>query len=382
MELLWAAKIAATAGHIVPLVGVHDAHLMLALAEGFGESPIAALLAPDIDPAALLAAPTRAPELAPDLPPRVAERLCRVDLGARAAAIRAQAENLGMRVLTPLDVDWPARLSQQPLRPLVLFTRGDVRVLQQAPAVAIVGSRSPTPYGIDAAEDLAGCLARSGTVLWSGLARGIDAIAHRACLAHGVPTVAVLAGALDRIYPPEHEALANRIVDSGGCLCTELPPTRRARRGHFVRRNRLLAAGPTAVVVVEGSLSSGALHTARFAADCDTEVLAVPGPWRSERSQGCHRLIAEGAGIVESTQSLLQVLGLNAALPGSDSLQLAGSADEQAILEQLARGPRPTDLLRRESALDEVAFLRALFRLEQRGALLRLPGDLWRAIRR
>src|SRR5690606_11717619 len=122
----------------------------------------------------------------------------------------------------------------------------------------------PTPYGADAATRLCMALARSGIVLWSGLARGIDGIAHEACLRAKTPTVAVLAGSLDHIYPPEHQELTERILAGNGCLITELPPGRRARRGHFVRRNRLLGAGPAAVVVVEGSLASGALHTARF----------------------------------------------------------------------------------------------------------------------
>lgn len=348
---------------------------MLAIAEGFGESPVRALLLPDVDPEALLLRPPEPPVV----PPRVANRLRQHNLQAQAQAMRQEAEALGMRVLTPSDNDWPERLSQQPLAPLALFVKGDVRVMQCEPACAAVGSRTPTPYGIDAAKDLCAAMARSGTVLWSGLARGIDGIAHAACLAAETPTVAVLAGSLDCIYPSEHEGLAGSIVAGGGCLISELPPGRRARRGHFVRRNRLLAAGPPAVLVVEGSLVSGALHTARFAADCSTDVFAVPGPWRSERSQGCHRLIAEGAGIVESPESLLQSLGL-VMHSGKTALHLEASAEQQTVLAQLSSGPRPTDLLRRECALEDVAFLRALFGLEQNGWIERLPGDLWRSV--
>ena len=208
-----------------------------------------------------------------------------------------------------------------------------------------------------------------------------NALAHEASLRRNAPTVAVLAGGLDRVYPPEHRALADRIATTGGCIVSELPPGSRARRGHFVRRNRLLAAGPAAVVVVEASLASGALHTARFAADCCTDVFAVPGPWRSERSQGCHRLLAEGATVVESADGLLQGIGLGR-LNANDARDLAYNADEQALLTQLHHGPRPTDLLQREAALPEAEFLRALFSLEQRGDIARLPGDLWRAVRK
>jgi DNA processing protein len=188
----------------------------------------------------------------------------------------------------------------------------------------------------------------------------------------------VLAGGLDVVYPPEHAALAQRIVDGGGCLISELPPGRRARRGHFPRRNRLLAAGGQAVIVVEASLASGALHTARFAAEIGTDVFAVPGPWTSERSQGCHRLLAEGAaGIVEDPESLLRALGLGRDHTGPEALGISRSADEQAVLQALRSGPRPTDLLQRESRLERGSLLRALFDLEQARAVRRLPGDLW-----
>ena len=354
---------------------MRDDYLTLAIAEGFDERPIAALLEPGQTPAEILASPPEPPAV----PPRVARRLRHPDLAQQAAAVRQRAEVLGMRVATPTDGDWPTRMNDQPQRPLVLFARGDLEVASREPAAAIVGSRTPTPYGIDAAKDLAAALARAGTVLWSGLARGIDAIAHEACLAAGQPTVAVVAGGLDHVYPPEHRQLADRIVAGGGCVLSELPPGRRARRGHFLRRNRLLAAGPTVVLVVEGSLASGALHTARFAADCSTEVFAIPGPWRSERSRGCHRLIAEGAGIVENHETLLHALGLAVRDPRL-ARDLAGTADQAAILAELQSGPRPTDLLRRETGLAKVAFLQALFALQQLRAIERLPGDLWRSV--
>jgi DNA processing protein len=345
---------------------------MLALAEGHDEAPIAALLQPDLDPATLLADPPRPPTV----PPRVARRLADPDLPAQAAAVAAAAAAAGLQVLTPPDC--PAGLQQAPLRPLALFARGDVGALHRGPAVAFVGSRTPTPYGIDAARALAAALARAGAVLWSGLARGIDGIAHEACLTAGVPTVAVLAGGLDAIYPPEHGDLAARIVAGGGCLLAELPPGRRARRGHFVRRNRILAMGAHAVVVVEASLASGALHTARAAATFGADVYALPGPWRSERSQGCHRLLAEGAHVLESPEALLQGLGLRAGAAPAEALRLAACAEEERLLLALANGPRPTDMLARECALPRPAFLRALFALEQRAAIERLPGDLWR----
>lgn len=346
---------------------------MLAIAEGFGESPVAALLEPNIDPVEMLSRPA----MPPHVPPAVARRLRLPDLKDRARLIRNQSEKLGMQVLTPDHNDWPQRLTEQPLSPLALFSRGDAQRLSQEPACAVVGSRTPTPYGVDTAASLCNALARSDVVLWSGLARGIDGIAHEACVSANTPTVAVLAGSLDQIYPAEHASLCDRILATGGCIISELPPGKRARRGHFVRRNRLLGAGPSAVVVVEGSLVSGALHTARFASDCSTEVFAVPGPWKSERSQGCHRLIAEGAGIIESPESLMQSLGL-VAKNGANAKHLEISREQHTILALLKAGPRPTDLLRRESGLNKETFLRTLLRLDQRRYVERLPGDLWR----
>lgn len=352
---------------------VRDAYLMLAIAEGFGEGLVTALLAPDLDPRRILAEPPEPPAL----PPRVAQRLRLGDLAARAAALRTEAERLGFAVLTPESDGWPPRLRDAPLRPLVLFVRGDPTALLRTPSAAVVGSRTPTPYGIATASELSATLAQAGVALWSGLARGIDGIAHAACVAAGTPTVAVLAGGLDRVYPPEHATLAQQIVDGGGCLVGELPPGHRARRGHFPRRNRLIAAGCQAVLVIEASLASGALHTARFAAETDADVFAVPGPWTSERSQGCNRLIAEGAGIVEDPVTLLRALGLASDRSAGEALAMHWSADEHALLRALRPGARPGDLLQRESGLDRGAFLRALFALESRRAVRRLAGDLW-----
>lgn len=353
---------------------MRDEWLQLAIAEGFGERPVPALLAPDVDPAALL----RAPPAPPELPAAAAARLRSPDLAARAADLRARAAGAGLAILTRDAPGWPERLRHATLPPLVLFVRGHASALARVPAAAVVGSRTPTPYGADAAGQFAAALARAGTTLWSGLARGVDRIAHAACLAAGTPTVAVLAGGLDAIYPPEHRQLAEQLAGAGGCLVSELPPGCRARRGHFVRRNRILAAGTPAVLVIEASLASGALHTARFAAEAGADVFAVPGPWQSERSQGCHRLIGEGAVLAENPEALLQSLGLQPTQGAADARHLAASADEQRLLAVLARGPRPTDLLQRESGLDRTAFLRATFGLQRVGAVERLPGDLWR----
>src|SRR5690606_3704938 len=258
--------------------------------------------------------------------------------------------------------------------------RGDLAALSgESRSIAVVGSRTPTPYGLAAAADFGRALARSGTVVWSGLAIGIDAAAHRASLEAGTPTVAVLAGGLDAIYPASHTGLAEQIVGRGGALVSEAPPGQRPRRGHVPRRNRALAHAVEGVLVVEAGLASGSLHTARHASAAGTPVHAVPGPYTSSRSRGCHRLIDEGAMIASDPGELLRALGIESTVRHGDVAHAAHfrhSADQEAVLAQLQSGPRPQDLVRREAGLDEHRFLAALTDLLESGHVARLRGDL------
>lgn len=353
-----------------------DPYLLLALAEGFDEGLVPDLLDPTLDPAAVLQGAPTDIALA-TLPPRVRARLAdRTALELAAAEILRTADRHGLRCLTPASAEWPPSLAQMPLRPLVLFVRGDVRALRRQPALTFVGSRTPTPYGLHAATVFSDALAKAGIVLWSGLARGVDRSAHAACTSANLPTVAILAGSADSIYPPEHEDLARAILDHGGCLVSELPPGRRARRGHFPRRNRILAAGTRCTLVIEASVASGALHTARFAAECGSSVYALPGPWSSERSQGCHRLIQEGAGLALDPAELLRDLGLEPGHADATAVHLQVSADAQSILACLRAGPRPTDLVCVQSGLARSSFLLARMQLEAAGLVQLLPGDL------
>ncbi len=353
-----------------------DPYLLLAAAEGGEPGLVAALLAADANPETLLRQP-------PDgLPAAVRRRLADADLAATARSWCRAAASIGCAVLTPNSPDYPARLRDAPLRPLVLFTRGDRSVLRATTCNAtVVGSRTPSAYGLAAATDFCDCLARAGVPLWSGLAHGIDAAAHRACVDHGVPTVAVLAGGLDLIYPAAHRGLADSILAGGGLWLSELPPGRRPRRGHFPRRNRILALATDLVLVIEAGMASGSLHTARFAAEGSTPVYALPGPYTSERSRGCHALLRDGAAIAWDPADLLRDLGVEQSRrqptkPATPTKQLLCSADETAILSQLSEGPRPTDLVQNESRLDPTEFLRTLLRLVERGEVLQLPGDL------
>ncbi len=229
---------------------------------------------------------------------------CRAD----PRALQAQCMAQGIRLLTADDGDFPPLLRSIADPPVVLYARGDPGTLLH-PTVAIVGARRCTRMGIEVAGSLARDLARQGVCVASGLARGIDTAAHRAALDAGL-TVAVTGSGLARPYPAVNRGLTRAIVATGGLLLSEHPPWQSARRHHFPERNRLISGIALAVVVVEAGEHSGSLITARVAADQGRDVCAVPGPVTSPVSRGCHRLIKQGAALVESAADVLEVLGV------------------------------------------------------------------------
>jgi DNA processing protein len=264
---------------------------------------------------------------------------------------------------------WPAELDSIEHPPPELWLRGRVEHLERRPRVAIVGTRSPTPYGELQAARLAVFLARTGVTVVSGMARGIDGIAHRAALDAGGVTLAVLGSGVDRPWPPGE--LAERL-SSEGCLLSEFPPGQAPRRHHFPWRNRLIAGLASAVVVVEAAHASGSLITARWAVDQGRAVFAVPGRVDHPMSRGCHRLIREGAELLESPADLLSALGFEGreeapAAVAPDPL-LAALRGETLTADELA--------LRLERPVSEV--LVALVEHELAGSVVRGPGGLYR----
>src|SRR5690554_373101 len=204
------------------------------------------------------------------------------------------------------DPDYPALLRTVPAPPLALFVAGDPALLWH-PAVAVVGSRSPTAGGRDNAAAFARALARSGLSVVSGLARGVDAVAHEATLEAGGMTVAVLGSGIDQVYPAANRALAKRIAGSG-VVVSEYPPGTPARSGQFPSRNRIVAGLALGTLVIEAAMRSGALITARLAGDAGREVFAVPGSIHNPMARGCHRLIRSGAALVESATEVIDTL--------------------------------------------------------------------------
>lgn len=214
----------------------------------------------------------------------------------------------GLEVLSLRDeLRYPSTLRQIPDPPGILFVRGEV-LPEDGLAVAIVGSRHATNYGLAQSERLAASLARAGFTIVSGLARGIDAAAHRGALSAGGRTIAVLGGGLAKIYPPEHRGLADEIA-AHGALISEEPPRVEPRGDLFPKRNRLISGLTQGVIVVEAALRSGASITARHAMEQGRDVFAVPGRVDSRLSRGCHRLLRDGAVLVESADDVIQELG-------------------------------------------------------------------------
>lgn len=203
---------------------------------------------------------------------------------------------------------FPALLAEIPNPPHVLWVRGDLSICDKT-VVAIVGARKASREGVAAAEAIAGDLARAGVVVASGLARGIDSAAHAGALDAGGATIAVLGTGIDRVYPPENDALFERIAGHG-LLMTEFPPGAPPHMGNFPRRNRIISGLSKAVLVVEAAEKSGSLITARLAADQGRDVMAMPGPTAGGRNRGAHALLRDGAKLVESAVDILEELGI------------------------------------------------------------------------
>ncbi|MFT4046007.1 MAG: DNA-processing protein DprA, partial [Solimonas sp.] len=219
----------------------------------------------------------------------------------------AWLEGANRGVLTRADARYPAALRQIASAPPLLFWQGDVDVIS-LPQVAIVGSRSATPQGLDNARAFAAELSRRGFVITSGLALGIDGAAHRGALQAGGYTVAVCATGLDRVYPARHKTLAHEIA-AHGVLISEFPTGVQALAEHFPRRNRIISGLALGVLVVEAARESGSLITARYAIEQSRELFAIPGSIHNPQARGCHALIRQGAKLVETVDDLLEELG-------------------------------------------------------------------------
>jgi DNA processing protein len=286
----------------------------------------------------------------------------------------------GIAILTPSDPRYPRSLQEIPDPPGVLFMRGDI-LSTDALGVAIVGSRHATPYGLAQAERLAGGLARAGLTIVSGLARGIDGAAHRAALAAGGRTIAVLGGGILQLYPPEHAPLADE-VSKAGAVISEAPPTMPPMGPSFPQRNRIITGLALGVVVVEASDRSGALISARLANEQGREVFAVPGRVDNRMARGCHRLIRDGARLVETVDDILEELGpLVAPAAKASGEEIRHPAElqlneiEQQVLQVIDGDATSIDAIIGRSGLPTHQVLSTISVLEMRRVIRRLSGS-------
>jgi DNA processing protein len=309
--------------------------------------------------------------------------------GTRDDILRDWLAQPGHHLIAPDDTRYPVRLRQIENAPPALFVVGDPEVLAQ-PQLAIVGSRNPTPAGLDNAQAFAASLARAGLVITSGLALGIDAAAHQGALAAGGLTLAVCGTGLDRVYPARHRELAHAIARHGA-LVSEFPPGMPALAANFPRRNRLISGLSLGVLVVEAALQSGSLITARLAGAQGREVFAIPGSIHNPLARGCHRLLRDGAKLVESAQDVLEeiapLLGsaarpIPAAQPGRDDAAAAavpGQPDPEYanLLQALGHEPARIDQLAERTGLTADALASMLLILELRGEVALVPGGAY-----
>ncbi|MEA5041056.1 MAG: DNA-processing protein DprA [Oscillibacter ruminantium] len=235
---------------------------------------------------------------------READALKAKDL-TEAEKILADCERLELQVLTLRDAAYPVRLRSIYDPPCLLYLRGRLPEVDELPAVAVVGTRKASPYGIRCAEDLAFGLADAGALVVTGLARGIDSMAAQGALRAGGTVIGVLGGGVDVIYPKENGWLYDDVA-AAGCLVSEYPPGTEPLPAHFPIRNRIMSGLSVAALVVEAPVRSGALITAGMALDQGRDVFAVPGPIYAENSKGCNRLIRDGAGVAAEPWDILR----------------------------------------------------------------------------
>ena len=290
-------------------------------------------------------------------------------LRSRAAAGMQRGAAAGLTCVPHDDPRYPPALKDTIDPPPVLWVRGQPAVLSRM-AVAIVGSRAASPYGLSVAERLGADLAAAGLAVVSGLARGVDSAAHRGALSAGGASIAVLGCGADQVYPPEHAALAEALGEDGAVV-SELLPGTDPRREFFPRRNRIISGLSRAVVVVEAGEKSGSLITARCALEQGRDVLSVPGNVLAGRNRGGHALLRDGARLVESADDVMDELGLRRGPTRPHGR--AGATD--SLLQWLLPG-EPADLgqISSRSGLSAVELLPRLLALELQRAVRREPG--------
>ena len=355
--------------HLVPGIGPRHSQLLL---DYFGS------------PQAVLSASTAQLQQVDGIGPKIANSIAAVKLGRDAEQELEEVQRHGVRLLRRGTAEYPSAIERISDAPLLLYCKGDIRP-QDELAIAIVGSRRCTMYGKQQAEKIAAALAQAGVTIVSGLARGVDAAAHQGAVAVGGRTIAVMGTGLAEIYPPEHVELAEQVTAHGAML-SEFKMSQRPSAGLFPQRNRIISALSLAVLVVEASRSSGALHTARHAMEQGKEVLAIPGRIDSLASEGCHDLIRDGATLIRHVDDIMAAIGpltkpvvvANETGETVHSLRELSLNDvERYVLNLITAEPTHQDQIISSSSLEPPRVLATLTVLEMKRLIRRQPGGFF-----
>ncbi len=320
-----------------------EAHVVLNMVPGVGPIRLTALCGHFGSAAAVLSAGRRSLQAVPGIGAELAGEIAAWETTTDVSAELRLAERAGVRIVTRADADYPPLLAAIHDPPLCLYVRGELPDPGR-PGLGIVGSRRITPYGRRMAEALAVAAAQAGWSVISGLAYGVDAVAHESAITAGGLTVAVLGGGLARIHPQDHIPLARRIAAGAGAVVSEFPMAFPPSRRTFPMRNRIISGMSQGVVVVEAGLKSGALITARTALDQGRQVLAVPGRADDPQSRGCNQLIRDGAKLVEGFEDIVADFEFLPGFPappacaGTFPAAAARSADGREVRENDAPG--------------------------------------------
>jgi len=354
------------------------AYLALSQVPGIGASRLNALLERFKSASAVLQAPAADLKHVEGISRAAATAIAHADL-AVANRVLVELEALGGRMLLPDDLLFPELLRNIGDPPTCLFALGKLELLTQ-PAVAIVGSREHSHYGAEVCEAVARAAAQAGLVVVSGMARGLDAVAHRGALAGGGATIGILGNGLGVIYPAANRRLYHAVAEQG-LLLTEFPPGERPSAGSFQRRNRLISGLARVTLIVEAAKTSGALLTAQYALDQGREVLAVPGPITSPVSAGANRLIRDGAAPLLELDDLLRYYAEIAPATGPSSSWSAAPAPlERRLLNALQIEPLLTEQLVEQVGAPVVETLDALAALELGGQVKLELGGRYRLV--
>ncbi len=307
-----------------------------------------------------------------------AEEIKRLKDGYDAFQFENMIENMfksDIKIVTVFSDEYPSSLINLPDRPLILYTKGDLTLLNKH-CFAVVGTRMPSSYGKIVTEKFAKKLAESGLVIVSGLCYGVDQIAHKATLDAGGKTVAIIASGLSRIYPSVNLNLANEIVEKGGLLMSEYPPSFEAKKYTFPRRNRIVAGVCDGILITEAGMKSGTLHTKEFALEYGKDIFAVPGNINSSKSELTNHLIKTGqAECTTSADEIVEFYGLKKSRESSQLVTL--NFEEQQIVDLLKEEQQSFDFLAEKTKIPINILNSCLTTLEIRGLIRKLPAQMY-----